>query len=198
MIGDKGGPQRTCLGCRKVLEKDALVRYVAAADGAVLVDYRNKLPGRGAYTCVRGSCIEEAVRRKQFSRALRGENLRPQVEVLKEDLRRQLADKVHNLLGMARKSAELVEGSSQVLSALEKNGGIAAIIVAHDISEGIFEKIQRKSRAAGVALHTWGDKESLGRCLGREERSVIGLKRGKLAEALLQGLERYEQFVGEI
>lgn len=197
-MGDKSGPQRTCLGCRKALEKEALVRYVAAADGMVLVDYRHKLPGRGAYTCVKGSCIEEAVRRKQFSRALRGENLRPQAEVLKEDLKRQLADKVHNLLGMARKSAELVEGSSQVLSALEKNGGIAAIIVAQDISEGIFEKIQRKGRAVGVALYIWGDKESLGRCLGREERSVIGLKRGKLAEALLQGLERYEQFVGEI
>jgi uncharacterized protein len=193
-----GGPQRTCLGCRVVLDKDSLIRYVMAADGAVLVDYRQKLPGRGAYTCVKRSCVEEAVRRNQFARAFRGRNQRPQVEELTAEISRQLAEKVENLLGMARKSGAVVEGSSLVLSALDKQDELAAVIAAGDMSEGIFEKVQRKCRVAKVPLFVWGNKESLGQRLGREERSVIGLKRGHLAAALQQGLERYEQFVGEI
>ncbi len=41
-------PQRTCVGCRTVMAKRALVRVVRAADG-VVVDPSGKMNGRGAY-----------------------------------------------------------------------------------------------------------------------------------------------------
>lgn len=41
-------PQRTCVGCRKVLPKRELIRLVHRPEG-VQVDPTGKLPGRGAY-----------------------------------------------------------------------------------------------------------------------------------------------------
>ncbi|WP_305046305.1 DUF448 domain-containing protein [Geoalkalibacter sp.] len=194
----KDGPQRTCLGCRKALQKNDLVRYVLAPDGEVAVDFRQKLPGRGAYTCVSRACVADAVRRDQFSRAYRGKNRRPDGEVLITELARQLGERVEGLLGMARKAGVVVGGSNLTLSSLDKDGELALVIVAGDISEGILEKVRRKCQAGEVPLYFWGEKASLGRLMGRDERSVIGVKQGKLAESLARGLEQYKQFVGEI
>src|SRR5438477_11101439 len=65
-------PTRTCVGCRRARPQEELVRYVRTPDG-MLAEGRS-LSGRGAWLC-RGSaaCVEEAIRRKAFGRALRGE-----------------------------------------------------------------------------------------------------------------------------
>ncbi|WP_305042998.1 DUF448 domain-containing protein [Geoalkalibacter sp.] len=198
MKPEKDGPQRTCLGCRKALDKNDLVRYVLSAAGDVVVDFRQKLPGRGAYTCVCRACVTDAVRRDQFSRAYRGKNRRPESDTLIAQIHRQLGERVEGLLGMARKAGMTVGGSNLTLASMDRPGELGLVIVAGDMSEGILEKIRRKCQATGVPLHTWGEKASLGRLMGRDERSVIGVKQGKLAEALSRGLERYKQFVGEI
>jgi predicted RNA-binding protein YlxR (DUF448 family) len=43
---------------------------LALADGAVVVDARAALPGRGAYVCSQG-CAQRAFRRKALGRAFR-------------------------------------------------------------------------------------------------------------------------------
>lgn len=48
-------PQRTCVGCREVLSKRALIRVVRTPEG-VLVDPSGKLAGRGAYLHDKLSC----------------------------------------------------------------------------------------------------------------------------------------------
>src|SRR5205823_10514178 len=68
--GGRIGPRRTCVGCRRVRRPAELVRIVWTPDGELAVG--TGLPGRGAWLCA-GSpdCLEEAVRRRVFSRALR-------------------------------------------------------------------------------------------------------------------------------
>ena len=48
-------PQRTCVGCRQVLAKRALIRVVRGPEG-VRVDPSGKAPGRGAYLHDQRSC----------------------------------------------------------------------------------------------------------------------------------------------
>lgn len=65
---------RTCVGCRGRAERSTLLRVVAldAQAGPVLVlDLRRRLPGRGAWLHARVECLQQAVRRKAFGRALR-------------------------------------------------------------------------------------------------------------------------------
>lgn len=54
-------PQRTCVGCRRVLPKRSLIRIVRTADG-VRVDPVGKLAGRGAYLHNIRSCWERGLK----------------------------------------------------------------------------------------------------------------------------------------
>jgi predicted RNA-binding protein YlxR (DUF448 family) len=54
-------PQRTCVGCRTVLAKRALIRIVRRPEG-VVVDPSGKLAGRGAYIHNRKSCWERGLK----------------------------------------------------------------------------------------------------------------------------------------
>jgi predicted RNA-binding protein YlxR (DUF448 family) len=64
-------PVRTCVGCREVLAKRALIRVVRSTEG-VRVDTTGKTPGRGAYLHDRRSCWEAGLR-GALARALRTE-----------------------------------------------------------------------------------------------------------------------------
>ncbi|MFV1361982.1 YlxR family protein [Mycolicibacterium elephantis] len=73
------GPVRTCVGCRKRELAVELLRVVAVDDGnepgngasAVTVDSARRLPGRGAWLHPDPQCLEVAIRRRAFGRALR-------------------------------------------------------------------------------------------------------------------------------
>jgi len=54
-------PQRTCVGCREVLPKRALIRIVRTPQG-VQVDATGKMNGRGAYLHDRRSCWERGLK----------------------------------------------------------------------------------------------------------------------------------------
>ena len=63
-------PVRTCLGCRQRVPRSSLVRVVAR-DGRAVVDTAARLPGRGAWVHPDRVCIENALKRRAFGRALR-------------------------------------------------------------------------------------------------------------------------------
>ncbi|MFI2435073.1 YlxR family protein [Streptomyces sp. NPDC018693] len=63
-------PERTCVGCRERAAKSDLLRIVAIEDECV-PDPRGTLPGRGAYVHPAVVCLDQAVRRRAFTRALR-------------------------------------------------------------------------------------------------------------------------------
>ncbi|MFI6943435.1 YlxR family protein [Streptomyces sp. NPDC050418] len=65
-------PERTCVGCRERAAKSDLLRIVRKEDDCV-PDPRGTLPGRGAYVHPVLVCIDTAVRRRAFPRALRAE-----------------------------------------------------------------------------------------------------------------------------
>ena len=128
-------PLRTCLGCREVRDQAALVRYVRAPDGAVLVDYRDKLPGRGAYTCLKAECIAQAVARRQFDRTFRAPCQPVSPELLRGRLVEELRDRLVALLGMARKSSQIVSGGNAVLDALAEPTRLGAVRLLWDGKE---------------------------------------------------------------
>lgn len=64
-------PQRTCIGCRKVRPKAALVRLVRGADGRVRVDDGNRAGGRGAYVCPDRGCLGKALHAGRLGHAFK-------------------------------------------------------------------------------------------------------------------------------
>ncbi|MGP8160443.1 MAG: YlxR family protein [Candidatus Dormibacteria bacterium] len=66
-------PLRTCVGCRRRRPRPELVRLVAGAAGAVILDTPARAPGRGAYLCRDSgvACLRAAQKRRSLSRSLR-------------------------------------------------------------------------------------------------------------------------------
>jgi uncharacterized protein len=74
MKATRSGSVRTCVGCRKRAAKEELLRVVADDLGEgleVVPDPRGRAPGRGAHVHPRSDCLELALRRRAFARALR-------------------------------------------------------------------------------------------------------------------------------
>ena len=191
------GPQRTCVSCRQTKNKRELIRYVLAPDNSVLVDYRQHLPGRGGYTCFSVTCLQNAVKRKGFQRCFKSQKLMVATDQLLTQLTLAVEQKITSLLGMARKSGQLISGSNAIIDALRKRTPLALVVIAIDISPAIGQKIEAlaaKNKTECVRLYT---KHQLGLMLGKEERSVIAVQSGKLADSLLDELYRHRQLVRE-
>ena len=65
---------RTCIGCREREDKTTLVRVVAigsSSNWVITPDPSGSLPGRGAHLHPTTRCLEQAIRRKAFGRALK-------------------------------------------------------------------------------------------------------------------------------
>ncbi len=63
-------PVRTCVGCRARAPRSALLRVIAEGSSLV-IDERASLPGRGAWVHPARECMDAALRRRAFARALR-------------------------------------------------------------------------------------------------------------------------------
>jgi predicted RNA-binding protein YlxR (DUF448 family) len=81
-------PVRTCVGCRQRAAKQDLLRVVVQDLGhgpQVVPDPAGRADGRGAYLHPTTVCLDHAVRRRAFARALRAP-VSPDVERLREHL----------------------------------------------------------------------------------------------------------------
>ena len=63
-------PVRTCVGCRVKGERSDLMRVVMV-EGVLVPDPQARIAGRGAWVHPDPHCLDLAVRRRAFSRALR-------------------------------------------------------------------------------------------------------------------------------
>ncbi|MBW9109922.1 YlxR family protein [Microbacterium trichothecenolyticum] len=61
---------RTCVGCRTRAPRSTLLRVVSI-DSVLVVDERASMPGRGAWVHETRECVDAAIRRRAFVRALR-------------------------------------------------------------------------------------------------------------------------------
>ena len=62
-------PLRQCVGCREHKPKKELIRVVRSPEGAVSLDFKGKLPGRGAYVCPLAACLAKARKSRALERA---------------------------------------------------------------------------------------------------------------------------------
>ena len=62
-------PMRQCLGCREHKPKKELIRVVRSPEGEVSLDFKGKLPGRGAYVCPQAACLAKARKSRALERA---------------------------------------------------------------------------------------------------------------------------------
>ena len=192
----KAIPQRSCLACREPRDKGSLLRFVLAPDGTVVPDLQQKLPGRGVYTCVKRSCLKQAVLKKQFSRGFKTEVAGIDAEALAAQVAAKLEERIASYISLANKGAKVVSGSDQVLERLKK-GDAGILFVATDISPEIGEKFRGLARIKRVPTMALFSKERLGALVGKELRSVLVILGSGFVGSLNSEMEKYRNFFEE-
>jgi predicted RNA-binding protein YlxR (DUF448 family) len=180
-------PKRTCIGCRGVFEKNAVIRVVAGPAGA-MIDYREKLPGRAAYVCPRPECIQKALGRENLSRALHASVSVPDSAQFLERLQEAIVEKVRSLLSMAARAGMLASGASAVEDALQK-GRAEMIVFAGDIAEGTKDKLVSVGGLPS-RVTTLLTRDEMGKLLGRELVGVVAILEKGFAHAVWNETER--------
>jgi len=183
-------PLRLCIGCRTVRPKAELVRVHAGPGGAAAVDLGGG-SGRGAYVCSRRSCLEQAVRRDEFSRRLKVDFAPIGVMALQELIQKRVYRKVVSLLGLARRARKVVSGSEAVESAVKRRSA-RLILTAADASERSVATIRALAARAGVACHTCLAMDELGAAVGGGPRSSVAVTDPHIAEAVLSVLAKVQ------
>ena len=106
------GPDRKCIATGDVQPKHGLVRFVVGPDDQVVPDILGKLPGRGIYVAADRAAIELAVQKNLFSRAAKRPVKVP--EGLADEVEKQLARRVVDLISLQRKAGKAVAGYEKV------------------------------------------------------------------------------------
>ena len=86
----------------------------------------------------------------------------------------------------------LVSGEFQTMEAIKK-GSALLVIIAEDASDNTAKQFSDKCTFYEVPVFRYGTKEGLGRAIGKDLRSSIGVCDAGLADAIIKQLEEEER-----
>jgi len=175
------GPERRCIATGESGPTDRLVRFVLSPDGEVVPDLAGRLPGRGVWLTADRALVERAVRKRLFSRGFRAGARAP--EDLADRLEGLLAQRLVELIGLARKAGQAVAGFAKVrerLKAGQKGRPVGALVEAAD---GAADGKEKLARLAGELprIEVLTGRE-LGLAFGRDFAIHAALDRGGFAD----------------
>lgn len=186
---------RRCALSRAQRPRDELIRFVLAPDGTVVPDLKERLPGRGMWLTASRDTVADAVKRKVFARALKGEAKVP--EELPAQVERLLAEAALSALALANKAGEAAFGFAKVEEAIAR-GRVLALIHAREAAEDGCRKLDGKARGASFgrlipAIRAFGTDE-LSLATGRPNVIHAALIQGGAAERVLAAASRLERY----
>ena len=110
------------------------------------------------------------------------------MKLWRRSLRILKQNKVLSLLGIAMRGRNLVSGEFQTLEAIKK-GSAMLVIIAEDASDNTKKLFTDKCSFYEVPVKRYGTKQELGRAIGKDLRSSIGVCDAGLADAIIKQLD---------
>ena len=178
---------RRCIVTRQALEKPAMIRFVIDPEGRVTPDLKERLPGRGLWVTATREALDQAIVRHAFSKAAK-QSVKAAPDLadrVVELAKREVAE----LLGLARKSGQLVAGFEKVDAAL-RAGKVRVLVAASDGAEDGRGKLARIA-GSGVEVCAPLTAAELAQALGREHAVHAAIKSGGIAEKTIIASRRF-------
>lgn len=98
-------------------------------------------------------------------------------------------NRVYGLLGLCMKAGRLTSGEAMVEQAI-KNGSAVLVIIAVDASDNTKKKFGDMCNYRNIELIELGDKESLGKALGKAVRATLCITDKGFAESLKSKIDK--------
>jgi len=179
--------RRTCIACRQVEDRAELVRLVLSPEGEVVVDYRGRLPGRGAWVHCREACIRALVARPAMIARSLGHRAR--VGDLGERIQGAVLRAAQDGLSMAAAGGALVGGHDALERALVE-GRVAEVVVAMDASERTVADLRTVAGEDVPFTVIAASRDALGNRVGQGSRAALGVLSVPASRHLLRQLHR--------
>lgn len=179
-------PVRRCIASGRVLPRAELIRFVADPSGTVVPDLAGRLPGRGLWLSARGDMIRKACARNLFARAAKAPLRVP--EDLPERVERLLVQRCVEMIGLARRAGQLVQGYEKVTARVEQ-GRAGVVVQAVDAADGGRQKVAALARTHGVPVVAALEGAALNQALGGAYVHCA-IAPGNLAQRLQQEARR--------
>jgi predicted RNA-binding protein YlxR (DUF448 family) len=192
-------PERTCIVTREANSPAGLIRFVLGPDNQVVPDLKHKLPGRGAWVTARLDVVEEAAKRRLFSRAFKTEARAP--KTLARDIERLLRDDLRQGLSLANKAGGVITGFHKVESAITDKPIVALIHAAEAADDGRRKLANQLRKRLGEAISGFPviqelSNDELDLALGRSHVIHAALVAGAGSDGFLNRWHRYRSYCG--
>ncbi|CUI43269.1 RNA-binding protein [Cognatishimia activa] len=180
----ENGPERKCIATGDTQPKYGLVRFVTGPDGTIVPDVLGKLPGRGMWVSADRSAIEKASKKGAFARAVKQQVTVP--DGLADEVEKQLARRVVDLISLARKSGDAVAGYEKVKDWLSKE--VAEVLI--QAADGSGRGKSKLSTPHYGSYIGWLSQEELGLAFGRQTVIHGALATGGLTKRVVEEAQR--------
>ena len=178
------GPLRKCIATGEVHPKYGLIRFVVGPENQVVPDILGKLPGRGIYVSADRAALNKAVAKDLFAKAARGPVRVP--DELPDEVERQLARRVVDLISLQRKAGKAVAGYEKVKSWLQMEQA-EVLIQAVDGSGRGKSKLSTPHHGSYIG---WLTADELGLAFGRQTVIHGALASGGLTQRVVEEAQR--------
>ncbi len=186
-------PVRKCTICGETHPQNSLIRY-AIVEGKVYPDFKQKLQGRGLYTCYDKKCIKSFTARKKLdNRFFDGEaTFALNCEQIIKAALVNIVDSMKYFSSLSVKSGLTAKGQNTVQDLLSAGfKDFAFILIASDIAQNTFEKLERSVEQISVVKKTFFSKSDLGQFFSTRPIGVVGLKRSSISERISDCVELF-------
>lgn len=95
--------------------------------------------------------------------------------------------KILSLIGLATKAGKIVSGEFSTEKSVKTGNGFL-VVAAEDASENTKKKFRNMCSFYQVPIYFYGDKESLGRAMGKEYRACLAVQDENFAKAIMKEL----------
>ncbi|MBE0413093.1 RNA-binding protein [Yoonia sp.] len=177
---ERDDAERKCIVTGEVQPKAGLIRFVVGPDHQVVPDVLVKLPGRGMYVTADRAALD-AARKGQFSRSAKQPLTVP--DGLADEVERQLARRVVDLIALARKAGLAVCGFEKVKGWLAGGARVRVLVQASDGSERGKTKLWTPEGARYFGCLTAAE---LGLAFGRQSVIHGALAAGGLSDRVVE------------
>ena len=172
-------PERKCIATGKVCDKSGLIRFVIGPDGAIVPDLLEKLPGRGIWVSADKDALQTAIEKNLFSKSAKTKVSTP--DDLLNFVEGRLANRVIDLISLARKSGEAITGFENVKEALLAESAVLLFQASDGSSR---QKSKFKPPSGPDSYFDCLDQSELGRAFGRQYAIHVAALGGGLTDKI--------------